>query len=163
MRPALTVLALTLGAGAPISATAQDARPAQSAPARPQSHQDREEERRQRAYRQFLDHVQAAFRARDREAVIASVRFPLRVNGEGGTTFVRTPAELRARFDRVFSADVVRATLAQDRDSIFSRDQGAMVGSGQMWFDRGCADAACTAYTPVRIIAINHMGRGAAR
>jgi hypothetical protein len=50
---------------------------------------------------------------------------------------------------------VRRAILDQRADQLFVRDQGAMVGNGEVWFSDTCPNAACSPAGPVRIIAVN--------
>ena len=58
-------------------------------------------------------------------------------------------------FDRIFTPRVRRAILAQKAGELFVRDQGAMIGDGEVWFDQTCADSSCSSLGPVRIKAIN--------
>ena len=114
-------------------------------------------ERLLREYENFLVRLQAAFRADDREAVIAMVHFPFRIHHDGERFVIRDAAELRRRFDWAFDEATVAAVLDHDPKDIFSRDTGAMVGQGELWFDRRCRNEDCTLLTPVRIISVNHI------
>jgi hypothetical protein len=103
----------------------------------------------------FLSRLQAAVRRNDRDALIALVAFPLRVNFAGGARTYRDAASLGRDFDRVFTPKVKRAVLAQRPDRLFVRDLGAMVGDGELWFRETCPNAACSPPGPVRIVAVN--------
>jgi hypothetical protein len=106
-------------------------------------------------YAAFLSRLQAAVRRNDRDALIALVSFPLRVNFAGGARTYRDAASLGRDFDRVFTPKVKRAVLAQRPDRLFVRDLGAMVGDGELWFRETCPNASCSPPGPLRIVAVN--------
>jgi hypothetical protein len=87
--------------------------------------------------------------------VIAMIDFPLRVNGPSGPRFYRDARSVERDFDRIFTPKVRRAILAQRADKLFVRDQGAMIGDGEVWFDTTCPKTSCSPAGPVRIRAIN--------
>lgn len=62
---------------------------------------------------------------------------------------------MRRDYDWIFTARVRRAVLAQRFAELFGRDQGVMIGNGELWFDHRCLNAACSRRGPVRIRAIN--------
>jgi hypothetical protein len=103
----------------------------------------------------FLTRLQAAVRANDRSAVIKLVRFPLRVNASGRSRFYPDARSLTRDFDRIFTPRVRQSILAQQAGQLFTRDQGAMIGDGEVWFDHTCPNSACTPLGPVRIISVN--------
>jgi len=107
------------------------------------------------AYRQFLPKLQAALGRNDRRAVIKLVDLPLRVNFGSGPQLYRDRRSLMHDFDRIFTARVKEAVLGQRPDSLFVRDQGAMVGNGELWFRETCPNSACSPLGPVRIVAVN--------
>ena len=102
-----------------------------------------------RSYAAFLTGLQAAVRANDEDAVIKLVAFPLRVNFNGRSRVYRDAESVRGDYDRIFTARVTRAILNQRLDRLFGRDQGLMIGDGQVWFDHVSPSG------PVRIRAIN--------
>ena len=106
-------------------------------------------------YASFLYRLQTAVRAKDRDAVMGLVAFPLRVNGQGPSRIYRDADSLERDYDKVFSRKVRQAILGQRADGLFVRDQGAMIGNGEVWFDRTCPNAACSPAGPVRITAVN--------
>lgn len=106
-------------------------------------------------YRAFLSSLQAAFRANDRRSIVAMIGFPLRVNYAGGARQYRDARSVLRDFDRIFTPKVKAAVLKQKAASLFVRDQGAMVGDGELWFSETCANPSCSSIGPVRIIAIN--------
>lgn len=107
-----------------------------------------------RSYATFLTQLQNAVRANDREAVIRLVSLPLRVNSNR-TRLYRDTKSVRADYDRIFTPNVRKAILAQRFEQLFGRDQGVMIGDGEVWFDHVCLDGDCTRVGPVRIKAIN--------
>jgi len=106
-------------------------------------------------YATFLSRLRTAVRGNDRDALIALVSFPLRVNFAGGARTYRDAASLGRDFDRVFTPKVKRAVLAQRADRLFVRDLGAMVGDGELWFRETCPNASCSPPGPARIVAVN--------
>jgi hypothetical protein len=107
------------------------------------------------AYAGFLSDLQAAVRADDRVSLIALVGFPLRVNAAGRSRVYRDAQAVERDFERIFTARVRRAILKQRPEGLLVRDQGAMVGKGELWFDHRCSDPACSAVGPLRITAVN--------
>ena len=103
----------------------------------------------------FVSKLQSAVKANDRDAIVGLIAFPLRVNSGGTSKLYRDADAVERDFDRIFTPKVRKAILKQRPDQIFVRDQGAMIGSGEAWFDRSCPNAACSPAGPVRITAIN--------
>jgi hypothetical protein len=101
-----------------------------------------------RAYEIFLARLQAAVRANDRSALIQLIAFPLRVNFKGGSQLYRDARSVGRDYDRIFTPQVRRAILDQRVNQLFGRDQGVMVGNGEIWFEHSPAG-------PVRIKAVN--------
>ena len=101
-----------------------------------------------REYRAFLERLQGAVRANDKNAITGLISFPVRVNYKSGARTYRDARAVDRDFDRIFTPQVRRAVLNQSPDQLFSRDIGAMVGDGELWFDR-------TSPGQVRIIAVN--------
>jgi hypothetical protein len=108
-----------------------------------------------RAYAVFLTRLQAAVRSGDRRTVSGMARYPLRVNSSRGTRLYRSPAGVRRDYALIFTPAVRRAILAQRFETLFGRDQGVMIGDGEIWFDHVCRNLGCEPPGPVRITAIN--------
>jgi hypothetical protein len=106
-------------------------------------------------HKAFLSRLQVAVRANDRGAVIKLIDFPLRVNSQGRTRLYRDAQSVQRDYDRIFTPQVRRAILGQRVDQLFVRDQGVMIGNGEVWFDQTCPNAACSPPGPVRIEAVN--------
>ena len=107
------------------------------------------------AYAAFVPRLQAAVRTNDRGALIRLIAFPLRVNGAGGAKVYRDRRSVERDFDRIFTPKVRRAILDQAPNALFVRDQGAMIGSGEVWIAQTCPNRACSPAGAVRIIAVN--------
>src|SRR5215203_3201702 len=93
------------------------------------------------AYRSFLSQLKAAMRANDHRSLIGMTAFPLRVNSARGARVYRDAQSLERDFDRMFTPRVRSAILKQRPDQLFVRDQGAMIGNGELWFDQECPNA----------------------
>lgn len=107
------------------------------------------------AYAAFVPRLQATVRTNDRGALIRLIAFPLRVNGAGGAKFYRDRRSVERDFDRIFTPKVRRAILDQAPNALFVRDQGGMIGSGEVWIAQTCPNRACSPAGAVRIIAVN--------
>jgi hypothetical protein len=87
--------------------------------------------------KRFLDAVLAG----NKPAAAALVSYPLAVNGGAHPMSVKSPAQLAANWDRIFTA----ALLAQLRTAVphemFVRNGQAMVAGGAAWFDAKGASA----------------------
>jgi hypothetical protein len=108
-----------------------------------------------RSYETFLTQLQTAVRADDRGAMVTLIGFPLRVNFEGRTRLYRDAQSVARDYSRIFTPKVRRAILNQRFDRLFGRDQGVMIGNGEVWFDHNCPNAECSAPGPVRIKSVN--------
>ena len=108
-----------------------------------------------RSYALFLTRLQGAVRANDHNGVIKLIHFPLRVNSNGRSRSYADAASVRADFGRIFTPRVTQAILNQRFDHLFGRDQGLMIGDGEVWFDHICTNSSCSPAGPVRITAIN--------
>jgi hypothetical protein len=110
-------------------------------------------------YRSFLRDLQTAVRSNNSRVVLDLASFPLRVNRRGGSHPYRNRAEAEKDYNRIFTPNVRRVILAQKFDDLFGRDQGVMIGNGEVWFDHICLDRPCRTKGPVRIIAVNSQTR----
>jgi len=109
----------------------------------------------EQANARFLAKLQSAVRSNNRGAIVGFVGLPLRVNFAGGARVYRDRKWIERDFDQIFTAKVRSAILAQRADRLFVRDQGAMIGDGEVWFRESCPNRACSPAGPPRIVAIN--------
>jgi len=88
--------------------------------------------------------------ADDKAAVAVMVNYPLTVHASRGVSRTyRDAAALGASYARVFTPEVKAAVAAAAADNLFARDQGVMIGQGEIWMNeiRGS----------IKIITVNHM------
>mgnify|MGYP003575170522 FL=1 len=83
----------------------------------------------------FLESLRTATREGDREALAGMVQYPISVRHESGSREYRTPEELTARFDQVFTPAVLAAIGEAQYQTLFINAEGAMIGDGEIWFD----------------------------
>jgi hypothetical protein len=85
--------------------------------------------------------IKRAVAADDRAAVAAMVNYPLTVNAPGGRFMTyRNAAARSANYARAFTPEGKVAVAAAKADDLFSRDQGVMIGNGEIWMnERGGA------------------------
>jgi hypothetical protein len=86
-----------------------------------------------------VNRAAAAFRSAvlhdKREAVAHMIAYPIETQVSGKRTKIANPAALLAHYDGIFTAKF-RATIAGDIPRLmFARDQGIMLGGGEVWFD----------------------------
>jgi hypothetical protein len=75
-----------------------------------------------------------AVKAGDRATVAAQLRYPAAVSVDGKPRRLYAPKDLLAVYDKVFTKDFVAAILDSTPRHMFVRDEGAMLGSGWVWF-----------------------------
>ena len=75
-----------------------------------------------------------AVKAGDRTTVAAQVRYPTAVMLDGKVRRLKGPKDLLSVYDAVFTPKFVAAILDSTPRHMFVRDQGAMLGSGWVWF-----------------------------
>jgi hypothetical protein len=86
-----------------------------------------------KAFIKMFEVAKTAVAAGDKEAVAELVLFPLRVNAETSREVTSKEAFI-AQYDTIIT-DPVKAALAKQKvDELFVRDQGVMVGAGEIWF-----------------------------
>jgi hypothetical protein len=87
--------------------------------------------------REFLQNLQHAEARDDREAMVALVRFPFASysHGEARKRYESKEA-LLADFDSVLTAQVRAQIRAARFETLFFNYQGAMIGNGEVWFNK---------------------------
>ena len=75
-----------------------------------------------------------ALKAGDRSAVASQVRYPIAVSLGGRSVRLKGPKDLLARYDELFQPAYREEILKGLPRNMFVRDQGAMLGSGSVWF-----------------------------
>lgn len=75
-----------------------------------------------------------AVKAGDRNTVVTLVRYPIEVRVGDRRRRINDAADLLEVYDRVFTPEFVAAIAAGLPRNMFVRDEGAMLGDGQVWF-----------------------------
>jgi hypothetical protein len=98
---------------------------------------------------QFLARLQQAVAADDRGTVVGMVGYPLTVHPLNGRSMTyRNAAAVRANYARIFTPEVKAAVAAAKPDNLFARDQGIMIGDGEIWMNEVSG--------AMKIITVNH-------
>lgn len=98
---------------------------------------------------QFLVRLKQAVAAGDSATLASMIDYPLAVHEpRGASKTYRNGAVLRAGYAQVFTPEVVEAIAAATPSNLFARDQGVMIGDGQVWM----AERRGT----MKIITVNH-------
>jgi hypothetical protein len=79
--------------------------------------------------------LKTAAAAKDVSAISKVVLFPLRVNANPKRKPIKNEAELKKEFSSIFTAKVLSAIESQKFEELFCRDQGAMIGDGEVWIN----------------------------
>lgn len=87
--------------------------------------------------RAFVHRLAAAVAQNDRRLVASLVHYPLPVyTGPGKKTLIRNQTDLLAHYTTVFNPKARAALSSPDAARcLFYRDQGFMIGDGEIWFD----------------------------
>jgi hypothetical protein len=81
-----------------------------------------------------LTQLKTAARNNDRKKLVEMVRFPFPIFDRGiPTKKYENAAQLLDDFDLVFSKRVIESLSESSYESLYVRDRGAMIGSGQVW------------------------------
>jgi hypothetical protein len=98
---------------------------------------------------QFLARLKQAITADDHAAIAAMVKYPLTgYSSAGRPATYRNAAALSANYTRVFTPEVKAAVAAAKPNNLFARDQGVMIGNGEIWMNEIGGS--------MKIITVNH-------
>jgi hypothetical protein len=86
-----------------------------------------------KAFEKMFEVAKTAIAADEKAAVAELILLPLQVNGETPLQ-IKSKEEFIEKYDQIITKSVKDAMAAQKVDDLFVRDQGVMVGSGQLWF-----------------------------
>jgi hypothetical protein len=85
--------------------------------------------------RNFHEHLKAAARNKDNDALAALVHYPLAMYDNGKVVHIyRSRKALLKNFSATFTPKVLKAIEDAKYETLFVRDQGAMIGDGEIWF-----------------------------
>jgi hypothetical protein len=85
---------------------------------------------------EFLKKLQTAVAADDRATVVKMVSYPMNWNHGSVKGTIRNSAALLKKYNLVFNAAVKKAIADQKPEELFVRDQGTMIGSGEVWYSQ---------------------------
>lgn len=105
-------------------------------------------------YDSLIAELKQALEANDRATVSTLFHYPFCVNRDGCERY-ETPEEVLRDFDRIFSPRLRELIARQGVTDHWINYQGAMIGSGEIWYEALCLDEHCDVSTPVRIRTIN--------
>ena len=98
---------------------------------------------------QFLARLKQAVAANDHATVGTMIKYPLTVYSSGRRPMTyHDTAALSANYARVFTPEVKAAIAAAKADDLFARDQGVMIGNGEIWMNE--------IHGSMKIITVNH-------
>ena len=105
----------------------------------------------------FDQELRGALSKQDAGMMALLVKFPLRINDEGGRYYLDDPASLQARFQEVFPSAIRRVVLDQRPETVFCNYAGIMYGNGALWVTR--VDDRYAIET-VNLAETGHIGKG---
>ena len=102
------------------------------------------------AVKGFLQQLQAAVAADDRNRVIAMVEFPVTIMVDGRRLKLRTRSQLLKYYEAAFDPKVKGFIAKQSFSDLFCNWRGVMIGRGEIWIN-GVGQP-----SQLKIIAINN-------
>ena len=152
-------------ASAPAASTTPVASMPASEPAAPQaSDKDAEVDARidqvlgdHSAYRSVLERLQVAVKADDRPAVAALMRYPFEVRLADRKRRIDNAQDFVAQYQQILTPAIAQVITAQRYGALQVNQNGVMLGSGQVWINGVCNDAACKD-VDVKVVALQQGG-----
>ncbi len=106
-------------------------------------------------YKTVFDALQTAVKSHDAAGVAALVSYPISVQVSGKKTSVKSAQSFAEHYDGIMTPDITKAISDQAYGDVFVRDQGMMLGNGEVWISGICVDKACKTQD-VKVITIQH-------
>ncbi|MEV5029865.1 hypothetical protein [Paenibacillus sp. LPE1-1-1.1] len=106
------------------------------------------------AFIKMFEIAKAAVAANEKDAVAELILLPLQVNGEIPYA-VKSKEEFIEKYDQIITPSVKEALEAQKVDDLFVRDQGVMVGDGELWFGASAEEPQAYGIIAVNPVPIN--------
>jgi len=104
---------------------------------------------------EFLDELQAAIAANDRDHVASLIHYPLRVATKDRRFIVRSKADLIDQYDRIFPPEIKNVLMSEQPDCANISSRGPlMFGDGTVWFNSFAGEKLSTS-GEFKIITIN--------
>lgn len=82
-----------------------------------------------------FDGIKSAALSKDSIAIEKYILFPLVVNSKPKRKPLKNKEELQKDFAKVFTSKVLKVIELQKFESLFCRDQGVMIGDGEVWIN----------------------------
>jgi hypothetical protein len=95
-------------------------------------------------YRRFLQDLQHAVSAGDRNQIAGMVSYPFKTHLSGSAVSLANPRQFVAHFDELLPPTSLAAITAQSFEGLFANSQGVMIGRGEVWFSGVCAARDCS-------------------
>ena len=84
----------------------------------------------------FVSTLKKAIAAKDIQNISKTIIFPLRVNTHNSKSYqVKNEREFNNLFSKIFTPAVINAIQIQNPNDLFCRDQGVMIGQGEVWIN----------------------------
>jgi hypothetical protein len=86
--------------------------------------------------RAFLAELQTAVHHGDKAKVASMVSYPMMMIEGSRRQRIKTKVEFLSQYDTIFDPHLQKAIAQQSAKCLFGNDQGAMIGSGELWFSQ---------------------------
>ncbi len=83
----------------------------------------------------FFPKLKAAAKTKDSAALSSLVLYPLRFNSQSRRS-IKNASSLKKDFSKIFNDKVLAAIANQEAKDLFCRDQGVMLGEGEVWIQQ---------------------------
>lgn len=95
-------------------------------------------------FQAFFAQLKQAVEKQDATAVAAMVSYPITINPRTkAAVTLRTPQRFLSRYAQIITPHIAEVIEKQRYEDLFVNDQGAMLGSGEVWIAGICKDKAC--------------------
>jgi hypothetical protein len=88
------------------------------------------------AFSNFFTTLQTAAAKQDKVTIAKLINYPLRVNKAGKSRHIKAEVGVENYFSKIFTDKVLQAITHQKYADLFCRDQGVMIGNGEVWINQ---------------------------
>ncbi len=106
-------------------------------------------------YAEFLKSLKLATAGEDSAAVARMIAYPITLTLGGKETTLKDEKAFIAAYHDVFTPGIVSAIQNQTYETLFAKDEGVMIGDGEVWFSEVLTDEATPKSLGLKITAIN--------
>ena len=85
----------------------------------------------------YLDKIKEAAKNDDYLWLLEQFQYPVCFKIKDETIEIKNSKEMLKYKDVIFTKDLKKIIMDQNREDIFTRDTGSMIGNGEIWFDPG--------------------------